>query len=97
MKNIDVVRAIITAVNKLQPDSEAIDVDAMIEFVTDRPGHDHRYAIDCSKIESELDWQPKENFESGLLKTVKWYFDNVDWIKAVEEGSYQGQRLGLSN
>lgn len=96
MKNIDVVRAIITAVNELQPEAETIDVEAMIEFVTDRPGHDHRYAIDCSKIERELGWQPRENFESGLLETVKWYFDNDAWSNAVEKGTYQGQRLGLN-
>jgi dTDP-glucose 4,6-dehydratase len=96
MKNIDVVRAIISTVNELQPEAEAIDVDAMIEFVTDRPGHDHRYAIDCSKIERELGWQPRENFKSGLLETVKWYFDNGDWSDAVEKGTYQGQRLGLN-
>ncbi|MCF6313164.1 MAG: dTDP-glucose 4,6-dehydratase [Verrucomicrobiales bacterium] len=95
MKNIDVVRAIIAAVNDLQPDSEDIDVDAMIEFVTDRPGHDHRYAINCDKIESELGWQPQESFASGLQETVKWYFDNDEWIDAVEQGTYQGQRLGL--
>ncbi len=94
MKNIDVVRAIIAAVNELQPNSQDIDVDAMITFVTDRPGHDHRYAIDCEKIEKELGWQPRENFTSGLLETVKWYFDNDDWSQAVEHGTYQGQRLG---
>ncbi len=97
MKNIDVVRAIIAAVNELQSDSEDIDVDAMIEYVTDRPGHDHRYAIDCSKIESELGWQPKENFQSGLLATVKWYFENDNWSDAVEKGTYQGQRMGILN
>ncbi|MFK5921001.1 MAG: dTDP-glucose 4,6-dehydratase [Verrucomicrobiota bacterium] len=95
MKNIDVVRAIISAVNELQSDSEDIDVDAMIEFVTDRPGHDHRYAINCTKIENELGWQPRENFTSGLLETVKWYFDNDPWSEAVEKGTYQGQRLGI--
>jgi len=96
-RNIDVVRAIVSAVNELQPEAEAIDVDAMIEFVTDRPGHDRRYAINSSKIEKELGWQPRENFESGLLKTVKWYFDNGDWSDAVEKKTYQGQRLGLAH
>lgn len=66
----------------------------LITFVTDRPGHDVRYAIDASKIERELGWKPAETFETGLRKTVEWYLANETWWKRVQDGSYQGQRLG---
>lgn len=66
----------------------------LITFVTDRPGHDVRYAIDAGKIERELGWAPEETFETGLRKTVQWYLDNETWWKRVQDGSYQGQRLG---
>ncbi|WP_447893722.1 dTDP-glucose 4,6-dehydratase [Vreelandella sp. GE22] len=66
----------------------------LITFVTDRPGHDLRYAIDASKIERELGWVPQETFETGLRKTVQWYLDNETWWKRVQDGSYQGERLG---
>ena len=63
--------------------------------MTDRPGHDQRYAIDASKIETELGWRPEETFASGLRKTVQWYLDNSTWCERVLDGSYQQQRLGL--
>ncbi|XKF16211.1 GDP-mannose 4,6-dehydratase [Halomonas sp. BLK-85] len=66
----------------------------LITFVTDRPGHDVRYAIDASKIERELGWVPEETFETGLRKTVEWYLNNQEWWQRVQDGSYQGQRLG---
>ncbi|MBP5980602.1 MAG: dTDP-glucose 4,6-dehydratase [Halomonas sp.] len=66
----------------------------LITFVTDRPGHDVRYAIDASKIERELGWTPEETFETGLRKTVEWYLANETWWKRVQDRSYQGQRLG---
>lgn len=66
----------------------------LITFVTDRPGHDVRYAIDASKIERELGWVPEETFDTGLRKTVEWYLANETWWKRVQDGSYQGQRLG---
>ena len=66
----------------------------LITFVTDRPGHDVRYAIDASKIERELGWVPEETFETGLRKTVEWYLNNQEWWRRVQDGSYQGQRLG---
>ncbi|MCS2609137.1 dTDP-glucose 4,6-dehydratase [Halomonas dongshanensis] len=67
----------------------------LITFVTDRPGHDVRYAIDASKIERELGWVPQETFETGLRKTIQWYLDNETWWKRVQDGSYQGERLGV--
>jgi dTDP-glucose 4,6-dehydratase len=93
MKNIDVVRAIINAVNTERPDLKRTPED-LITFVKDRPGHDRRYAIDCTKIERELGWQPRETFASGLQRTVRWYLDHEAWIKGIEDKSYQLQRLG---
>jgi len=66
----------------------------LITFVTDRPGHDMRYAIDPTKIRDELGWQPKEDFESGLRKTVQWYLNHQAWTKRILDGSYQLERLG---
>ncbi|MGQ7168932.1 GDP-mannose 4,6-dehydratase, partial [Escherichia sp. R-CC3] len=66
-----------------------------VSFVADRPGHDLRYAIDASKIARELGWLPQETFESGMRKTVQWYLANESWWKQVQDGSYQGERLGL--
>jgi dTDP-glucose 4,6-dehydratase len=68
----------------------------LITYVDDRPGHDLRYAIDCSKIQAELNWRPRESFESGLRKTVRWYLDNRSWWQAIRTGAYQGQRLGIA-
>lgn len=69
--------------------------DQLITFVTDRPGHDLRYAIDANKIQKSLGWQPLETFETGLRKTVQWYLDNQDWWQRVRDGSYRGERLGI--
>jgi dTDP-glucose 4,6-dehydratase len=63
--------------------------------VTDRPGHDRRYAIDCSKLMQDLHWRPSMDFESGLEQTVDWYLEHSEWIERVRDGSYQGERLGL--
>jgi dTDP-glucose 4,6-dehydratase len=70
--------------------------EELITFVTDRPGHDQRYAIDAGKIQNELGWTPEETFETGLAKTIDWYLDNQAWCDHVLDGSYQGERLGLS-
>ncbi len=67
----------------------------LITFVADRPGHDLRYAIDASKIAPERGWLPQETVESGMRKTVQWYLANESWWKQVQDGSYQGERLGL--
>ncbi|MGM0855814.1 MAG: dTDP-glucose 4,6-dehydratase [Pseudomonadota bacterium] len=75
-------------------DSPSTPHKKLITFVTDRPGHDVRYAIDASKIERELGWVPQETFETGLRKTIEWYLANETWWKRVQDGSYQGQRLG---
>ncbi|TBU83126.1 dTDP-glucose 4,6-dehydratase [Pseudomonas daroniae] len=92
-KNLDVVHAICDLLDELQPRAAGSYRD-QITFVTDRPGHDLRYAIDAGKIERELGWTPQETFPSGLRKTVRWYLDNLDWCRRVQDGSYQRERLG---
>jgi dTDP-glucose 4,6-dehydratase len=91
-RNIDVVRLICEILDEIRP--RARSYAEQISFVADRPGHDLRYAIDCSKIERELGWRPAETFESGLRKTVHWYLDNEDWWRAIRSGKYAGERLG---
>jgi dTDP-glucose 4,6-dehydratase len=96
MRNLDVVHAIIRAVSELDPNIGELNPDDCIEFVADRPGHDWRYAIDSSKIQKDLGWEPRESFDSGIRKTVQWYFDNEEWVESIEDGTYQGERLGLT-
>ncbi len=90
--NLTVVETLCDLLQELVPNENAYR--DQIKFVTDRPGHDVRYAIDASKIERELGWKPEETFETGLRKTVEWYLANEIWWKRVQDGSYQGQRLG---
>jgi len=94
--NLEVVEAICDLLEELAPNkpSGVINYRDLISFVGDRPGHDARYAIDASKIERELGWVPKETFETGLRKTVQWYFDNTDWWERVLSGKYRLERLG---
>ncbi|MGW7773350.1 dTDP-glucose 4,6-dehydratase [Pseudomonas machongensis] len=98
-KNLDVVRALCDLLEELAPQRPAniVHFSDLITFVQDRPGHDLRYAIDAGKIERELGWVPEETFESGLRKTVQWYLDNLEWCRHVQDGSYQGERLGNSD
>jgi dTDP-glucose 4,6-dehydratase len=95
-ENIEVVNSICEHLNTLVEDKPAgiTDFKQLITYVTDRPGHDVRYAIDANKINKELDWQPIETFESGIKKTVEWYLANSEWCKRVQDGSYQRERLG---
>lgn len=95
-KNLDVVHSICALLEELAPQKPAgiARYEDLITYVQDRPGHDLRYAIDASKIERELGWVPQETFETGLRKTVQWYLDNLEWCRRVQDGSYQGQRLG---
>ena len=96
-KNLDVVTTICDLLEELVPvkPTGISQYRDLITFVTDRPGHDLRYAIDASKIQRELGWTPCETFESGIRKTVEWYLANETWWKHVLDGSYQGERLGL--
>jgi len=91
-RNIDVVRKICAVLDEVAPANRPRD--ELIEFVTDRPGHDARYAIDASKLENELGWRAREDFDSGIAKTVEWYLANQWWWRPLRE-RYSGQRLGL--
>ncbi len=95
--NIEVVRTICRLLDELLPHSANRPHDKLIEFVTDRPGHDKRYAIDAGKIRRELGWQPRHDFEGGLRQTVRWYLDNRAWWERVMSGAYRGERLGLGS
>jgi dTDP-glucose 4,6-dehydratase len=92
--NLDVVRTICALLDELVPDAPHAPHDSLITFVEDRPGHDRRYAIDATKIERELGWTPRETFESGMAKTVRWYLENGAWCEKVLAGRYGGERLG---
>lgn len=96
IKNIDVVLTVCQLLEELVPQKpEGVEqYRDLITYVQDRPGHDLRYAIDASKIQRELGWQPEEDFTSGIRKTVQWYLDNTLWCERVQSGSYQRQRLG---
>ena len=94
-RNIDVVRAICTLLDEMLPASANRPHEKLIKFVPDRPGHDARYAIDATKIKTELGWQPRYNFEDGLRQTVRWFLDNRPWWERVMSGAYRGERLGL--
>jgi len=88
-RNIEVVKAVCVVLDELHPHSSVTPHEKLITFVPDRPGHDRRYAIDCSKIERELGWRPAETFESGIRKTVRWYLDHSDWARRVTSGEYR--------
>ena len=87
--NLSVVKTICTILDQLKPRIDQRSYSEQISFVTDRPGHDRRYAINASKIATELGWKPKETFETGIHKTVKWYLDHQDWVEGVISGSYR--------
>ena len=92
-KNLDVVEQICTWMDELRPANSSHH--DLISFVTDRPGHDQRYAIDASKLEHELGWRAQETFETGIEKTVRWYLDNAHWWEPLRQKVYGGERLGL--
>jgi len=95
--NLEVVQAICDLLEDLAADkpSNVMNYRDLITFVSDRPGHDARYAVDASKIYRDLGWEPSENFESGLRKTVQWYLDNVNWWESVLSGKYLLRRIGM--
>jgi dTDP-glucose 4,6-dehydratase len=87
-KNIDVVTTICDLIDEMRPDTKIGPRRNLITYVTDRPGHDRRYAIDATKITRELSWQPEERFESGIRRTVAWYLDHLAWVEDVRTGAY---------
>ena len=87
--NLDVVKTLCSILDELRPKADGSRYENQITYVKDRPGHDRRYAIDASKLERELDWKPKETFETGLRKTVLWYLENEMWVNHVVSGEYQ--------
>lgn len=86
--NIEVVKTLCSILDELKPRSDGQSYAEQITFVTDRPGHDRRYAIDASKIKKELGWSPVETFDTGIRKTVKWYLDNANWVSNITSGTY---------
>ena len=92
--NLQVVQTVCDTLDGLVPLPDGHSYRQQISFVTDRPGHDLRYAIDPTKIENELGWHPQENFETGIRKTVRWYLDNEWWWRPIREHKYAGERLG---
>ena len=96
LTNMAIVDTLCDLLDEMQPQSPYKPHRSLKTFVQDRPGHDQRYAIDAGKIERELDWRPNETFHTGIRKTIQWYLDNLDWCRRVMDGSYQGERLGVT-
>lgn len=95
--NLEVVQTICDVLDAKSPLANGGSRRNLIEFVPDRPGHDLRYAIDCSKIRRELGWNPADTFESGLANTIQWYLDNEWWWRPIREDRYAGERLGMAS
>jgi dTDP-glucose 4,6-dehydratase len=100
MRNLEVVHAVCAVLDELRPKAQGRYAE-QVRFVTDRPGHDRRYAIDPRKIEGELNWRPERSFAEGIRRTVQWYVDNAEWVARVRSGGYRdwiqsnyGERLG---
>ena len=87
--NLDIVHTVCALLDELRPRPDGQPYSAQITYVTDRPGHDRRYAIDAGKLERELGWKPAETFETGIRKTVRWYLDHQPWVENVLSGSYR--------
>ncbi len=97
IKNIKIVKSICSILDTLEPAKSLKQYSDLITFVSDRPGHDFRYSIDTTKIKNELNWGPEESFDTGLLKTIKWYLDNEIWWKKIQNHVYNQERLGIES
>ncbi len=95
IKNIDVVLTICSLLDEMSPREGGSKYSKLITYVQDRPGHDFRYAIDATKINQELGWSPKESFETGIQKTINWYLNKQQWWQAIQDNTYQQERLGM--
>lgn len=93
--NIGIVQTLCQLLDELRPRPDGKFYSEQIAFVTDRPGHDRRYAINASKIERELGWKPRETFGTGIRKTVEWYLQNLTWCERIISGKYRQERLGV--
>ena len=93
--NLEVVQVICDTLDRIRPKPDKLSYREQIKFVADRPGHDFRYAINSTKLQTELGWKPLESFETGMEKTITWYLENRIWWEAIQSGEYQGERLGL--
>jgi len=89
LANIDLVTTLCNILDEMVPSDDSRPRSDLITFVKDRPGHDFRYAIDCSKLKTELNWQPHESFDSGIRLTIQWYLDNATWVERVQSGAYR--------
>jgi dTDP-glucose 4,6-dehydratase len=87
--NIEIVKTVCALLDELRPRADGESYATQISYVTDRPGHDRRYAIDARKLEKELGWKPAETFETGIRKTVAWYLENAEWVAHVQSGAYR--------
>ena len=94
--NLAVVTTICDTLDRLQPRADGRSYACQIGYVADRPGHDFRYAIDATKLKTELGWQPRETFKTGIEKTIRWYLENEGWWRDIQSGAYAGQRLGAA-
>jgi dTDP-glucose 4,6-dehydratase len=95
-QNIEVVKTICELLDQRRPREDGKPRESQITYVTDRPGHDRRYAIDASKLQGELGWKPQYTFEKGIARTVDWYLENQAWVKRVLDGSYRLERIGAA-
>jgi dTDP-glucose 4,6-dehydratase len=97
-RNLEVVKTICGLLDQMRPSRPGgiTSYEDLITYVQDRPGHDLRYAIDATKLETQLGWRALETFETGIAKTVRWYLDNESWWRRVRDGSYRGERLGIA-
>ena len=96
VKNIDIVKAICDTMDELKPSING-SYRQLISFVADRPGHDKRYAVDSTKLNNTLKWEPKESFSTGIKKTIDWYINNEKWWRKIQQNNYNQQRLGLKD